>query len=133
MLTAVTSGAWPLKAISWTACAGWKPCVFLAAVKPKPKISAWRRRISVSGQWKCYVWRFFRLAYWNSSPPCRLLVAVYFGFSYLGELDFGHYGTGVTLSAGFLALILAPEFFQPLRDLGTFTTPKHRPWVPLTA
>ncbi|EAO0687799.1 cysteine/glutathione ABC transporter permease/ATP-binding protein CydD [Salmonella enterica] len=48
------------------------------------------------------------------------LVAVYFGFSYLGELHFGHYGTGVTLAAGFLALILAPEFFQPLRDLGTF-------------
>ena len=42
------------------------------------------------------------------------------GFSYLGELDFGHYDTGVTLAAGFLALILAPEFFQPLRDLGTF-------------
>ncbi|UNK60026.1 heme ABC transporter permease/ATP-binding protein CydD [Buttiauxella ferragutiae] len=48
------------------------------------------------------------------------LVAVYFGFSYLGELNFGHYSTGVTLFAGFLALILAPEFFQPLRDLGTF-------------
>jgi len=48
------------------------------------------------------------------------VVAVYFGFSYLGEFDFGHYGTGVTLFAGFLALILAPEFFQPLRDLGTF-------------
>lgn len=48
------------------------------------------------------------------------LVAVYFGFSYLGELNFGHYGAGVTLAAGFLALILAPEFFQPLRDLGTF-------------
>jgi ATP-binding cassette subfamily C protein CydD len=48
------------------------------------------------------------------------LVAVYFGFSYLGELNFGHYGTGVTLFAGFLTLILAPEFFLPLRDLGTF-------------
>lgn len=48
------------------------------------------------------------------------LVAVYFGFSYLGELNFGHYGAGVTLASGFLALILAPEFFQPLRDLGTF-------------
>ncbi|MGK4328083.1 cysteine/glutathione ABC transporter permease/ATP-binding protein CydD [Lonsdalea quercina] len=48
------------------------------------------------------------------------IVAVYFGFSYLGELNFGHYGTGVTLFAGFLVLILAPEFFQPLRDLGTF-------------
>ncbi len=48
------------------------------------------------------------------------LVAVYFGFSYLGELDFGYYGVGVTLMSGFLTLILAPEFFQPLRDLGTF-------------
>ncbi|WKA64261.1 heme ABC transporter permease/ATP-binding protein CydD [Pectobacterium aroidearum] len=48
------------------------------------------------------------------------VVAVYFGFSYLGELNFGHYGMGVTLFAGFLVLILAPEFFQPLRDLGTF-------------
>lgn len=48
------------------------------------------------------------------------LVAVYFGFSYLGELNFGSYGAAVTLSSGFLALILAPEFFQPLRDLGTF-------------
>ncbi len=48
------------------------------------------------------------------------LVAVYFGFSYLGELNFGSYGTTVTLFSGFLALILAPEFFQPLRDLGTF-------------
>ncbi|WP_422526983.1 heme ABC transporter permease/ATP-binding protein CydD [Serratia fonticola] len=48
------------------------------------------------------------------------VVAVYFGFSYLGELDFGSYGMGVTLFAGFLVLILAPEFFQPLRDLGTF-------------
>ncbi|MCC8380892.1 cysteine/glutathione ABC transporter permease/ATP-binding protein CydD [Xenorhabdus sp. PB30.3] len=48
------------------------------------------------------------------------VVAVYFGFSYLGELHFGNYGFGVTLFAGFLALILAPEFFQPLRDLGTF-------------
>lgn len=48
------------------------------------------------------------------------IVAVYFGFSYLGDLNFGHYGIGVTLFAGFFVLILAPEFFQPLRDLGTF-------------
>lgn len=48
------------------------------------------------------------------------VVAVYFGFSYLGELHFGAYGQGVTLFAGFLVLILAPEFFQPLRDLGAF-------------
>ncbi|VFS51732.1 ATP-binding/permease protein CydD [Budvicia aquatica] len=48
------------------------------------------------------------------------VAAVYFGFSYLGELNFGSYGIAVTLFAGFLVLILAPEFFQPLRDLGTY-------------
>lgn len=48
------------------------------------------------------------------------VVAVYFGFSYLGELNFGHYHQEITLFTGFLVLVLAPEFFQPLRDLGTF-------------
>lgn len=47
-------------------------------------------------------------------------VAVYFGFSYLGEFNFGSYDGTVTLFAGFFALILAPEYFQPLRDLGTY-------------
>ncbi|KKD01308.1 heme ABC transporter permease/ATP-binding protein CydD [Photobacterium halotolerans] len=48
------------------------------------------------------------------------LVAVYFGFSFIGELDFGHYGLPITLFTGFFILLLAPEFYQPLRDLGTF-------------
>lgn len=48
------------------------------------------------------------------------LVAVYFGFFYLGQFHFGTYNTSVTLFAGFLSLILAPEFYQPLRDLGSF-------------
>ncbi len=48
------------------------------------------------------------------------VVAVYFGFSYLGELNFGHYGLGVSLLTGLLVLILAPEFFQPFRDLGAY-------------
>ena len=48
------------------------------------------------------------------------IVAVYFGFSYLGVFHFGSYHGAVTLFAGFIALILAPEFFQPLRDLGSF-------------
>ncbi|MFI3247286.1 MAG: ATP-binding cassette domain-containing protein, partial [Ferrimonas sp.] len=48
------------------------------------------------------------------------IIAVYFGFSYLGELNFGHYGYGVSLFSGLLVLFLAPEFFQPFRDLGTY-------------
>ncbi|MFN3985534.1 MAG: thiol reductant ABC exporter subunit CydD [Rhodocyclaceae bacterium] len=43
------------------------------------------------------------------------LVAVYFGFSLLGVLDFGGYGAPV----GFFVLMLAPEFYLPLRELGT--------------
>ncbi|MFC0969229.1 cysteine/glutathione ABC transporter permease/ATP-binding protein CydD [Pasteurella multocida] len=48
------------------------------------------------------------------------LMAVYFGFSYLGELNFGTYDAPLTLFVGFFCLILAPEFYQPLRDLGTY-------------
>ncbi|GAA4903852.1 hypothetical protein GCM10023333_42720 [Ferrimonas pelagia] len=48
------------------------------------------------------------------------VIAVYFGFSYLGELNFGHYGYGISLFSGLLVLILAPDFFQPFRDLGTY-------------
>lgn len=48
------------------------------------------------------------------------LTAVYFGFSYLGQLSFGNYGVAVSLFVGFFCLILAPEFYQPLRDLGTY-------------
>ncbi|MGI2066849.1 heme ABC transporter permease/ATP-binding protein CydD [Shewanella sp. MF08487] len=62
------------------------------------------------------------------------VLAVYFGFSYLGNLDFGYYGAHANISAsadpelggipfslftGLFILILAPEFYQPLRDMGT--------------
>lgn len=48
------------------------------------------------------------------------LMAVYFGFSFLGDLNFGNYSTPITLFTGFFCLMLAPEFYQPLRDLGAF-------------
>ncbi|MDO4698119.1 MAG: cysteine/glutathione ABC transporter permease/ATP-binding protein CydD [Pasteurellaceae bacterium] len=48
------------------------------------------------------------------------VMAVYFGFSYLGELAFGAYGLPVSLFIGFFCLMLAPEFYQPLRELGVF-------------
>ncbi|MGF1755510.1 cysteine/glutathione ABC transporter permease/ATP-binding protein CydD [Vibrio makurazakiensis] len=54
------------------------------------------------------------------------MTAVYFGFSYIGDLNFGHYGVGVTLFAGLFILILAPEFYQPLRDLGTYYHAKQQ-------
>lgn len=59
------------------------------------------------------------------------VLAVYFGFSYLGHLDWGYYGLHAQLGpnaneglpfslfVGLFILILAPEFYQPLRDMGT--------------
>lgn len=54
------------------------------------------------------------------------LTAVYFGFAFIGELNFGDYGLGVTLFSGLFILVLAPEFYQPLRDLGTFYHAKQQ-------
>lgn len=48
------------------------------------------------------------------------LMAVYFGFSYLGQIEFGTYNAPLTIFTGFFCLILAPEFYQPLRDLGAY-------------
>lgn len=45
------------------------------------------------------------------------MVAVYVGFSLLGAFHFGTYGTGLTLAHGIVLLLLAPEFFAPLREL----------------
>ncbi|MEM8729671.1 MAG: ATP-binding cassette domain-containing protein, partial [Pseudomonadota bacterium] len=45
------------------------------------------------------------------------MVAVYVGFSLLGELSFGTWGAPLTVWQGVFLLVLAPEVFQPLRDL----------------
>lgn len=47
------------------------------------------------------------------------VLAVYLGFSFLGLLEFGSWGGGVTLYHALFILILAPEFYLPLRELGT--------------
>jgi ATP-binding cassette subfamily C protein CydD len=54
------------------------------------------------------------------------ITAVYFGFSFIGELNFGNYGLPLTLFTGLFILILAPEFYQPLRDLGTYYHAKQQ-------
>lgn len=41
--------------------------------------------------------------------------AVYVGFSLLGHINFGAYGT-LSLSSGLILLMIAPEYFRPLRD-----------------
>ncbi|MFO7812192.1 MAG: thiol reductant ABC exporter subunit CydD [Pelovirga sp.] len=47
------------------------------------------------------------------------MTAVFLGLSYLQFLDFGLYERELTLQTGLFLLLLAPEFYQPLRDLGT--------------
>ncbi|MDQ7958203.1 MAG: thiol reductant ABC exporter subunit CydD [Pseudomonadota bacterium] len=45
------------------------------------------------------------------------MVAVYIGFHLLGHLGFGTWGAPLTLGQGLFVLLLAPAFFEPLRDL----------------
>lgn len=45
------------------------------------------------------------------------MVAVFVGFTLLGEIGFGSWGTGLTIGEGLFLLLIAPEFFQPLREL----------------
>lgn len=45
------------------------------------------------------------------------MVAVYVGFHLLGQLPFGAWEDKLTLSSGLFILLLAPAFFEPLREL----------------
>jgi ATP-binding cassette subfamily C protein CydD len=45
------------------------------------------------------------------------MVAVYVGFHLLGQLDFGTWRSRLSLGEGLFILLLAPAFFEPLRDL----------------
>jgi len=45
------------------------------------------------------------------------MVAVYVGFHLLGQLPFGTWGDALTLGQGLFVLLLAPSFFDPLREL----------------
>lgn len=45
------------------------------------------------------------------------MVAVYVGFHLLGSLGFGAWGRQLSLGEGLFVLLLAPAFFEPLREL----------------
>ena len=45
------------------------------------------------------------------------MVAVYIGFHLLGTLEFGAWGGRLSLGEGLFVLLLAPAFFEPLREL----------------
>lgn len=45
------------------------------------------------------------------------MVAVFVGFTLLGQLNFGTWGATLTLGQGLFILLLTPAFFEPLREL----------------
>jgi ATP-binding cassette, subfamily C, bacterial CydD len=45
------------------------------------------------------------------------LMAVYIGFHLLGQINFGAWGNTLTLGEGLFILLLAPAFFEPMREL----------------
>lgn len=47
------------------------------------------------------------------------LVALYLGLALLGRFDAGHYGAAMTLKSALFILLLTPEFYAPLRQLGS--------------
>ncbi len=47
------------------------------------------------------------------------MVALYLGLALLGRFNVGHYGVAMTLDKALFILLLAPEFFAPLRQLGS--------------
>jgi ATP-binding cassette subfamily C protein CydD len=67
--------------------------------------------------------RVLRLAFLSSSvleffaSGAIAMVALYLGLALLGRFDMGHYGA-IDLGSALFILLLAPEFYAPLRQLG---------------
>lgn len=84
-----------------------------ASVQTVAKVSDDYRRLNI---------RTLRVAFLSSAvleffaSVSIAVVAIYVGFGLLGYIDFGP-AADLTLFTGLLVLLLAPEFFQPLRTL----------------
>ena len=78
-----------------------------------------------SSDYRRQTMRVLRVAFLSSavleffSAVAIALVAVYLGMHYLGYLPFGDYGRPLDLAGGFFILLLAPDFYFPLRELGS--------------
>lgn len=83
------------------------------------------RVAAVAEEFRRRTMRVLRLAFLSSTvleffaSVSIAMLAVYLGFSLLGHLDFGYYDTPPDLALSFFILLLAPEFYLPLRELGT--------------
>jgi ATP-binding cassette, subfamily C, bacterial CydD len=79
----------------------------------------------VSNNYRMKTMAVLRVAFLSSavleffSSVSIALVAIYLGMSYLGYFSFGLYGEPLSLEVGFFILLLAPDFYLQLRELGT--------------
>jgi ATP-binding cassette, subfamily C, bacterial CydD len=79
----------------------------------------------VSGQYRRRTMKVLQVAFLSTavleffSSLAIALVAVFLGTSYLGYTEFGLYGQKLTLGQGLFILLLAPDFYLPLKELGT--------------
>ncbi|SEG00293.1 thiol reductant ABC exporter subunit CydD [Marinobacterium lutimaris] len=79
----------------------------------------------VSEEFRLKTMEVLRLAFLSSAvleffaSVSIALTAVYLGFSFLGQLGFGAWEGDITLYQALFILLLAPEFYLPLRELGT--------------
>jgi ATP-binding cassette subfamily C protein CydD len=105
---------------------------FLDVLQGLPTLKIFRRskaeaeRVAkVSHDYRLKTMSVLRVAFLSSavleffSSVSIALVAVYLGTHFLGYIDFGSYGNPLTLGAGLFILVLAPDFYLPLRELGT--------------
>lgn len=80
---------------------------------------------AVSDQYRIRTMKVLRVAFLSTavleffSSLSIAMVAVYLGTTYLGYAHFGTYGQTLTLAQGLFILLLAPDFYLPLRELGT--------------
>lgn len=96
----------------------------LSTLRALGAVDATARRVRASSEAvRASTMRVLRIAFLSStalelfSALGVALVAVYVGFHLLGEIGPGSWGTRLTLAEGLFVLLLAPAFFEPLREL----------------
>ena len=96
----------------------------LSTLRALGAVDATARRLHDTAQaLRAGTMRVLRIAFLSStalelfSALAVALVAVYVGFHLLGQIDGGSWGVRLSLGEGMFILLLAPAFFEPLRDL----------------
>lgn len=96
----------------------------LATLRALDAVDATARRLGASAQsLRLRTMRVLRIAFLSSavlelfSALGVAMVAAYIGFTLLGTFHFGTWGQTLNLGQGLFILLLAPAFFEPLREL----------------